>query len=443
MNLKHHLYASREYKIMFSLAVAVYYFQFCIQYSQGWINDIAEVYNYYIALSIVVFVALIPGFINTFIFMNLMLDKKPRQGYNDVELPPLTILVAAYNEEQNIASTLESIASQDYPNKLECIVINDGSTDNTAEVVANFINDHQSDNIQFRLLDLKQNGGKATALNNGLKTASYDNILTVDGDCFIYKDCFKILSSDFKHSTDVAMAGAVLVKNSRKNWITKFQESDYFYSISAVKRSQHLNKGVLVAQGALSIYKKWILQECGGWRPLVGEDIILSWDILNRGYTIGHSDRAICWTNVPETYKQYFQQRRRWARGMVEAFKAFPGIIFSLRPHTIFIWFNLMFPLLDFYYMFVFVPSIIVALTLKYYLIVSSMTLMLLPIGAAMNMMMFKVHYAVFKIHGLKIRKHYGWMLFYFLFGNLLSAPCSLMGYLDELKNAPKKWGTK
>lgn len=444
MDLRNHLYARPEYKVAFSLIVAVYYFLFCLQYSQPWIEEISKVYNYQVAMSIVFFIALVPGMINCFIFMNLMLDRKPRKQYVERSLPPISILVAAYNEEQNIKVTLESIALQDYPNKIECIVINDGSKDNTASVVQEFITSREGEsNITFKLLDMQVNRGKAEALNMGLKMVSHKDVITVDGDCYIYRDCFKILVSDFYHSSDVAMAGAILVKNSRENWITKFQEQDYFYSISAVKRSQHLNKGVLVAQGALSIYKKWILDECGGWRPVVGEDIILSWDILNRGYTIGHSDRAICWTNVPTTYKQYFQQRRRWARGMIEAFRSFPTIIFSLRPATIFIWFNLMFPLLDFYYLFIFVPSIIVALVFKYYLIVSQMTLMLLPMGAVMNFMMFKVHYEVFKHHGLKVRKHHIWTVFYFLCGNLLSAPASLRGYLDEFINAKKTWGTK
>lgn len=443
MNLRYYLYARPEYKVALSISLAFLYFYYCFKYSVNWINDITEVYNYPFALSVVFFIALIPGFINAFIFMNLILDKKPRSKYDDIELPPLTVLIAAYNEEENIKSTLDSISLQNYPNNLEIFIINDGSTDNTFNVVKEFIDNHVSDNIQFKLLQMPKNSGKANALNYGLQYSSYNNIVTVDGDCFIYKDCFKILASDFKHSNDMAMAGSILVKNSRKNWITKFQEQDYFLSISAVKRSQHLNKGVLVAQGALSIYKKWLLIECGGWRPLVGEDIILSWDILNRGYSIGHSDRAICFTQVPDTYKQYFQQRRRWARGMLESFRAFPTIMFNLKPHIIFVWFNMMFPLLDFYYMFLFIPSIIVALIFKYYLIVSSMTLMLLPMGAVMNIMMFKVNYDVFNIHGLKIRKHYGWMLFYFIFGNLLSAPASLRGYLDEFVNAKKIWGTK
>jgi biofilm PGA synthesis N-glycosyltransferase PgaC len=388
-------------------------------------------------------VALFPGLVNCFIFCNLLFDKKPRSEYNyKNDLPPISVLIAAYNEQDNIISTLQSIALQDYPNTVQCIIINDGSSDNTSKLVHDYI---ESDNhkINFKIIDKIKNNGKANALNTGLKLAKYKNIITVDGDCYIYKDCFKILVSDFMSSNDVAMAGAILVKNSRENWITKFQEQDFFYSISSVKRSQHLTKGVLVAQGALSIYKKWMLEECGGWKPVVGEDIILSWDILNRGYTIGHSDRAICWTNVPTNYKQYFQQRRRWARGMIEAFREFPGMIFNPRVSTIFIWFNLLFPLLDFYYLFIFVPSLIMALVFKYYLIVSSMTLMLLPMGALMNLLMFKVHINVFKIHGLKVRKHYFWIFFYFLFGNLLSAPASLRGYLDEFLNTKKSWGTK
>lgn len=443
-NLKWHLYASPPYKVSLALTLSFYYLYFCFKYSEYWINDITEIYNYPIAILIVFGIALIPGFMNCFIFFGLLFDKKPKIDFTKLELPPISILVAAYNEEENIQSTLESLTRQEYPNKIQCIIINDGSTDKTYDKIREFILTYDlPENIIFKPLNLEKNVGKANALNEGLKKCKYENIITVDGDSWLYKDALSFLVGDFISSNNVAMAGSILVKNSRNTWMTKFQEQDYFYSISAVKRTQHLCGGVLVAQGALSIYKKSIIEECNGWKPVVGEDIILSWDMLNRGYSIGHSERSICWTNAPETYKQYFNQRKRWARGMIEAFKSFPFIMFKPKLHSIFIWFNLFFPVIDFFYLFVFVPSIIMALIFKYYLLVSMMTLLLLPFGFLMNFMMFNAQIKVFKYHGLKIRKHYFWIFFYFIFGNLLSCPSSLAGYLAEITKSKKSWGTK
>jgi len=443
---KRQLYARPLYKIMLALGVAVLYFWQCLQYSQAWLSDITAVYNCYMATFIVLGIALMPGFINVFVLMCMLLDKRPKHKHTETDLPPITILIAAYNEGENIQQTLISITHQYYPNDIQCIVIDDGSTDDTVEKMAEFIRTHPiPKNIKIVPVLLPVNSGKAHALNAGLLLAKHRDILTVDGDSWLYKDALSILVTDYIKSpaNTVACAGTVLVKNSRKNWISRFQEQDYFFAISSIKRTQHLSRGVLVAQGALSIYRKWVIEECGGWQPFVGEDIILSWSILNRGYYISHSERAICWTNVPETYQQYFQQRRRWARGMVEAFKNTPAILFSAEPYAIFVWFNLFFPLLDFCYLFIFAPSVILALTMGYYLIVSKITLLLIPMGIIMNMIVLRVQLKTFKFHGLKIRKHYAWMMFYFLFGNLLSSPASLRGYVDEFVNAKKCWGTK
>ena len=431
---------------MFSLAIAVLYFSKCLEYSQAWISDITLAYNYNIAIFIVMGVALIPGFINVFVMLCIILDKRPSHTYHDIELPPITILIAAYNEADHIQHTLLSITNQKYQNHIQCIVIDDGSTDATATKLNEFIQHHPiPNNIKISPIFLPRNRGKAHALNAGLLLTKHDHVLTVDGDSWLHKDALSILVTDYIKSppNTVACAGTILVKNSRKSWITRFQEQDYFFAISSIKRTQHLSRGVLVAQGALSIYRKWAIEECGGWQPLVGEDIILSWNILNKGYHISHSERAICWTNAPEIYKQYFQQRRRWARGMVEAFKNSPAILFSKQPYIIFIWFNLLFPILDFSYLFIFAPSVILALTMGHYLIVSKITLLLIPMGILMNIIIFRVQLKTFKFHGLKIRKHYSWMFFYFLLGNLLSSPASLRGYLDEFLNAKKSWGTK
>jgi biofilm PGA synthesis N-glycosyltransferase PgaC len=444
--LQYQLYARPVFKVLLALSVAFYYFIFCFNYASLWIQDVAEVYNYYVAVLFIAGIALIPGFINAFVLMCMLLDKRPNHEYVDITVPPVTILIAAYNEEKNIQNTLTSVVQQQYANKIQCIVIDDGSTDATNLKIQEFL-DHQPIpvNITIFPITMSKNSGKANALNMGLKCAEYKDIITLDGDSWLHTNAITILVTDLYNSpgNTVACAGTILVKNSRTNWITKFQEQDYFYSISAIKRTQHLARGVLVAQGALSIYKKWAIEECGGWRPLVGEDIILSWDILNRGYFISHSDKAICWTNAPDTYKQYFQQRRRWARGMIEAFKQMPEILFTLQPYTVFIWFNTLFPLLDFSYIFVFTPAVLAALFFGYYLLVSKMTLLLIPMGILINIVILNAHLKTFKYHNLRVRKHYFWMLFYFLFGNLLSSPAALRGYIDEAIHAKKSWGTK
>jgi biofilm PGA synthesis N-glycosyltransferase PgaC len=98
-----------------------------------------------------------------------------------------------------------------------------------------------------------------------------------------------------------AVAGAVLVRNSRLNVVTKVQEWDYLHGIAAVERLQSLYHGTLVAQGAFFLYRTAVLQEVGGWPDCVGEDIVLTWSILRRGYRVGYAEDAVAFTNVPVT----------------------------------------------------------------------------------------------------------------------------------------------
>ena len=112
-----------------------------------------------------------------------------------------------------------------------------------------------------------------------------------------------------------AVAGTIFVKNATKNLITKMQYWEYLLSLSCIKRVQGLFQSTLVAQGAFSIYDTSLLKEIGGWKDSIGEDIVLSWEILSKGYKIYYDDCAISFTNVPESLKVFTRQRTRWARG--------------------------------------------------------------------------------------------------------------------------------
>ena len=182
--------------------------------------------------------------------------------------PDVTILVAAYNEAPSIKETLLSLINQDYLGLINITVINDGSSDATLDEVKKLQVNHPT----LKLIDLGSNGGKAAALNVGLKDSSTDLIITVDGDCWIKSDGVGHLVNRYLSDPagTKAVAGAILIRNSRENWITKAQEWDYFLGIAAIKRIQSLFQGTLVAQGAFSLYERATLIEVGGWPKTVG-----------------------------------------------------------------------------------------------------------------------------------------------------------------------------
>ena len=195
---------------------------------------------------------------------------------------------------------------------------------------------------------------------------------------------------------------------------------------------QSLYQGTLVAQGAFSIYRKQALIEVGGWPHTVGEDIVLSWALLSRGYRIGYAEDAIVWTNAPAKLRQFARQRQRWARGLIEALNEHQSLIFKPRLSQMFIWWNLLFLPLDVVYSLVFIPGILAALLFGVFWIAGPMTLAVLPFTARM-----------FVAHGLNVRRNLGGFLFYTLGYMFLLQPVSVWGYAAETAGLAKRWGTK
>ena len=391
------------------------------------------------AALVILGIAIVPGFMNAFLLASLMMDRRP-VGKRLDKYPSFTILIAAYNEAAIIAKTLKSIDLQVYPAPIEVIVIDDGSHDETAAIVM----EQMASYPWLKFIRVQKNGGKANALNLGLSAASHPLIVTLDADSYLYADSLQSIVERYygdPPNTRV-VAGTVLVQNSRDSWIAKAQEWDYFHGISAIKRVQSLYQGTLVAQGAFSLYDKRTLLEVGGWPDCVGEDIVLTWAILKRGYRVGHCEDACIFTHVPATLKQFSRQRQRWSRGMIEAFKKHPSILWTPRLSTFFIYWNLLFPVLDLVFTLFFIPGIVLAM-FGYYWIVGPMTLALLPIAMAMNYVMFFFGKKMFTKRKLRVRTNIHGFLIYTLAYSLIMQPVCLYGYLSEMLNLKKSWGTK
>lgn len=434
---REHFYLPVRLKFAISMAAAAAWGAFSYLLAQRWTSDLAQHIGSALATLIIFGIAIVPGFMNAFMVASLLLDRRPSRK-RPAQYPGVTVLVAAYNEEDSIKATLESIARQKYPGPLEVIVINDGSRDATRERLAE---------VKYRwltVLNLSKNAGKANALNQGLKLASNALTVTLDGDSYLYQDALCHLVE--RYLTDpqdtAAVAGAVLVRNSRKNLVTRIQEWDYFHGIAAVKRLQSLYQGTLVAQGAFSLYRTDVLHAVGGWPECVGEDIVLTWAILRQGYRVGYCEDACSFTNAPDTWRQFIRQRQRWSRGLIEAFKAHSALLFKSRMAAVFVWWNLLFPYMDVVYTFAFVPGLVLAL-FGFYWIAGPMTLLVLPLAVLVNYLMFFVQSKMFTAQGLKVRRNPIGFVYYALFYGIILQPACVIGYLSEFLNLRKRWGTK
>jgi poly-beta-1,6-N-acetyl-D-glucosamine synthase len=424
-------------KFAFALLVSGSWFALTALIALPWIAELSTRIGAPLALLGIGGIALVPGFMNAFLIASLMLDRRPPRS-KPSRYPAVSILIAAYNEEASIADTLRSINNQDYPGVFEVFVIDDGSRDRTAAIV------DACDNDWLHLLRQPHNAGKSAALNRGLAEARFDLVVTLDADSFLYRDALRNLVERYLSDppNTRAVAGTMLVRNSRRNWVTKAQEWDYFHGIAAIKRVQSLYQGTLVAQGAYSLYERAALREIGGWVDCVGEDIVLTWAMLRKGWRVGHAEDACCFTNAPESLHQFVRQRQRWARGMMEAFRQFPDILMKPRLSTLFVWWNLLFPWLDLAYTLLFIPGVLLAL-FGIYWIAGPLTLALLPMALGINYAMYRVGSQMFASNGLRVRRNLSGFLTYAFVYSLILQPACVAGYLSEVLGLRKTWGTK
>ena len=437
-------YLSIRVKFVIALAVAFAWMAFSIYLARSWMNDLASVTEPLFAIWALTFIAFVPGFMNAFLAVSLLLDRRPAR-HPPLIYPGVSILIAAYNEEAGIGATLESIARLSYPGQVEAVVLNDGSTDRTvAEVKASQAELRLAPNVSIRLVDHEQNRGKAAVLNNGLAEATHDLICTIDGDSRLRANSLGEIVERYLSDPPetMAVAGAVLVRNSRTSLITAAQEWDYFHGISAVKRMQSMYHGTLVAQGAFSLYSKRALETVGGWPESVGEDIVMTWAMLEHGYRIGYAEDAIVFTDAPTTFRQFYQQRKRWSRGLIEALHHHRALLFKPRLSTLFVWWNCLFLPLDLTFTFIFIPGLIAAL-FGYYWIAGPQTLLLLPLALVWNGVIFNIQRKMFQSKGLHVRRNVTGLIFYVLAYAIIMQPVCLWGYISELAGERKKWGTK
>ncbi|WP_077369588.1 glycosyltransferase family 2 protein [Anaerosalibacter sp. Marseille-P3206] len=429
-------YISVNEKFWLSHLFAFLWMVFSIVVSIPWLNDLASIVGKPIALLIIAGIGYIPGYINLFTLASLLLDRQP--GFKTINpLDPVTIIIACRNEEKCIADTLYYIKKQDYEGEIHVIIVDNGSTDKTSDIALNTGRDL---NLSFEIL-FEDNLGKYNALNKALEYVKTDYVITLDADTLLHKSAVRYIISRITSSPEdvCAVAGAVLVRNGRRNLVTRLQEWDYFLGIASIKRMQGLYQGTLVAQGAYSVYKTEALKIVGGWSNAIGEDIILTWNFLKEDMKVYFEPLAVAFTEVPTTLRHLYRQRSRWARGMIEALKIIMPWNHPIKYVRYLTGVNLVMPYLDIVYTFCWIPGLIFAFFGKFW-IVGPMTLFVIPIALLQNYILYRYQSEVFKNLKLKIRKnHFGFIL-YVLTYQMLMSPMSLLGYIQEIFLLKRNW---
>lgn len=252
-----------------------------------------------------------------FFYRRLSLKEEEQLRKHVIDLPGISVLIPMRNEELVIEGTLSSVLSLDYPSeKLEVIVINDGSTDRTEDIVRR-IADRDS-RVKVLSLPVTQVGrGKSRALNEGLKMASHGFIAVYDADNNPEPLCLKhLIRQLLADSKLAAVIGKFRTKNKYRNWLTRFVSIETLAFQWIVQAGRYKTFKIAILPGTNFIIRRSVLEECGGWdEKAITEDSELSVRIYQKGYRIKFVPYATTWEQEPERLRVWVRQRTRWVRG--------------------------------------------------------------------------------------------------------------------------------
>ena len=218
--------------------------------------------------------------------------------------PSVSIVIPAYNEEKCIRDCMDSIKSMEYPkNKIEVIVVDDGSSDKTLNVVEEY----------SAIILGQEHLGKVEALNNGVMHASNDFIFTVDADTIIDRRCLKELIRPFSNEKIGATNGAIKTKESKNSFLRTFQDVEYSYNNLIRHSFSKIFKNGIWFFGAIACYRRSSLKKIGYFkRDTITEDMDIAMEMKKNGYKTLNVKNAFGYTDVPETLKEIYRQRSRW-----------------------------------------------------------------------------------------------------------------------------------
>jgi len=228
----------------------------------------------------------------------------------ETTFPPISVIIPAYNEEVWIRSCIEAVLEADYPSK-EVIVVDDGSVDRTYE----FASLYRTKGV---IVLRKPNGGKASALNYGIRFSSADIIVSVDADTIISREALKHIVAPFKNHNVVGVAGNIHVVN-KVNWLTKNQALEYITQLNIIRRATSYLGVVQVMPGPLAAYRKTHFYTVGGYDKFtLTEDFDVTVKLQKTGGIIQAPSQAKAYTEAPKALKSFYRQRIRWYRGNLQ-----------------------------------------------------------------------------------------------------------------------------
>jgi peptidoglycan-N-acetylglucosamine deacetylase len=282
--------------------------------ADGFIFTLFQWFRFLIGAIFVLGIVMVSGRAVIIGLLALIEKLRPDRAVMPVPSPSVTVLIPAHNEESVIVQTVTSVLLSDLMD-LHIIVVDDGSTDRTGELLdTNF-----SRNPRVRIIH-QVNRGKAAALNLAMSLAETDIVVTIDADTEIESDAISKLVRHFSDPKVGAVAGNVKVGN-RSRWLTRWQALEYITSQNMEKRAFDLLNCITVVPGALGAWRKKAIEAAGGiTADTVAEDADLTIAIRRLGWRVSYDEEAVAWTEAPDTAVQLIRQRFRWTFGTLQSF---------------------------------------------------------------------------------------------------------------------------
>jgi cellulose synthase/poly-beta-1,6-N-acetylglucosamine synthase-like glycosyltransferase/peptidoglycan/xylan/chitin deacetylase (PgdA/CDA1 family) len=231
-------------------------------------------------------------------------------SWGDPVTEPVTVIVPAYNESAGIEAAVRSLIASDHP--VEVIVVDDGSTDGTADLV-------ESLRLPGVRVIKQANAGKPAALNTGLEAASYELVVMVDGDTVFEPDAVRMLVQPFADPSVGAVSGNAKVGN-RKGLLGRWQHIEYVVGFNLDRRLFDLAECMPTVPGAVGGFRRSALERIGGLSDVtLAEDTDLTMALCRDGWRVVYEERARAWTEAPATLGALWRQRYRWCYGTLQA----------------------------------------------------------------------------------------------------------------------------
>ncbi|NTW14025.1 MAG: glycosyltransferase [Candidatus Moranbacteria bacterium] len=294
-------------------------------FSFGFIDRIGDVMSFFFFIGIVFGLSRLCFIVALAIIQKFKGFFVPKRRFRADFRPAVSVIIPAFNEERVIVQTIESILKSDYPT-FDVIVVDDGSTDGTWNVIRERFADHPS----IRLFT-RENGGKSSSLNFGISQTSAPILVTLDSDTQFQSDTISKLARHFADPRIGAVAGNSKVGN-RINVLTRWQALEYIVGQNLDRRAFEVLNAITVVPGSVGAWRSEAVERAGGFSSrTLAEDADLTFGIIRNGYRVVYEDDAYGFTEAPDNVRDFLKQRFRWMYGTIQTVYQHRGIFLNVR----------------------------------------------------------------------------------------------------------------